>query len=338
MPAKENRITLNRLFIIVASVLVAIGIGLAWWWVNRLASAPQKEAEDELFVVSRTATTAEVERKLRERGLYKSEWAFERILSTYGGYAALEAGGYTVSKAMDAKILAKTLAGEPSHVWVTIPEGLRKEQIAIRLAEALEWSTEEEENFVNVATAMTFEKKEGYYFPDTYLFARNEKSLDVANKMLARFEEAFFPYFEKFLQANIRHDTAVRLASIIEREAAGASDMRLIAGILWNRLQQGMRLEIDATVQYVVGSKERGWWPKITREDIALASPYNTYQVQGLPPDPISNPGLAAIDAVLNAEETDCLFYLHDANRMIHCSPTFEGHQQNIEAYLRSNK
>lgn len=319
-------------------VLVFLGaaIVIGGLKIQQLFSAPLAVAEEELFVVARTATRDELEAKLRERGLYKNEWAFEQLLYRFGGYAAIKSGGYTVSKAMNAKQLAQTLTDEPSHAWVTVPEGLRKEQIARRLADALGWTKEEEENFVTFDTRTTSENKEGSFFPDTYLFSKKETGSEIANRMFARFEETFFPFYEKFLKANIRYDTGLKLASILEREAAGSSDNRLIAGILWNRLEIGMRLEIDATVQYAVGSEERGWWPKITREDIERDSPYNTYRVQGLPPHPISNPGLEAIDAVLNPEETDCLFYLHDPQRAIHCATTFEEHKQNIEEFLRA--
>ncbi|MFH1565593.1 MAG: endolytic transglycosylase MltG [bacterium] len=112
--------------------------------------------------------------------------------------------------------------------------------------------------------------------------------------------------------------------------------MPLIAGILWNRLLKEMKLEIDATVQYARGKTEKGWWTPIKASDITeIDSPYNTYKYKGLPPHPISNPGINAIEAVLNPIETDCLYYLHDDNREIHCAKTFEEHKANIEKYLK---
>ncbi|MBI2426541.1 MAG: endolytic transglycosylase MltG [Candidatus Kerfeldbacteria bacterium] len=324
----------SHLFISIAGVVFAL-IGGVLWWVGQQFTAPDASAEDELFVVSKVATVDEVKAKIQERRLFRTEWAFEKELVKRGGYEKIVPGGYTVSRAMDARTLATTLTSAPARVWVTIPEGFRKEQIAERLADALGWTSDEETQFVEVYTAMTFEKVEGYYFPDTYLLPVDESGLDIAARMLARFEEAFFPYYEKFANANIRYDTAVKVASIVQREAAGAHDMPLIAGILWNRLLTGMKLEVDATVQYVVGNKERGWWPVITKDDLAIDSPYNTYLHEGLPLHAISNPGLDAIDAVLNSEETECLYYLHDAVRVIHCAKTFEEHTQNIETYLR---
>ena len=95
-------------------------------------------------------------------------------------------------------------------------------------------------------------------------------------------------------------------------------------------------MEIDATVQYARGKLEDKWWAPIKASDIReIDSPYNTYKNKGLPPTPISNPGIDAIDAVLNPTETDCFYYLHDPSRIIHCAKTLEEHEMNIEEYLK---
>jgi UPF0755 protein len=122
----------------------------------------------------------------------------------------------------------------------------------------------------------------------------------------------------------------------VQREAANEADMPLIAGIIWNRLLNDppMKLEIDATVQYALGESEN-WWPRIKPADYKTDSAYNTYLHTGLPPHPICNPGLDAIHAALNPDETDCLYYLHDSNGQIHCAKTYEEHKLNIEKYLK---
>jgi UPF0755 protein len=154
--------------------------------------------------------------------------------------------------------------------------------------------------------------------------------------MTRNFDEKFAPYIGQFAEQNIVWTTGLKLASIIQREAAGKDDMPLIAGIIWNRLNDGMNLEIDATVQYARGKTDTGWWAPIKAEDIKnINSSYNTYKNKGLPPHPIDNPSLAAIEAVLHPVETDCLYYLHDNNRRIHCVKTFKEHQANIEKYLK---
>jgi UPF0755 protein len=123
---------------------------------------------------------------------------------------------------------------------------------------------------------------------------------------------------------------------LIQREAAGKDDMALISGVIWNRLLNDQPLEIDATIQYARVNDGSGWWAPIKASDIdTIDSAYNTYKNTGLPPTPISNPGLDAIEAALNPEETECFYYLHDKDRQIHCSKTLEEHEANVEKYLR---
>jgi len=133
----------------------------------------------------------------------------------------------------------------------------------------------------------------------------------------------------------LNEDTVIKIASIIQREAASKSDMALISGIIWNRIFSGMKLQIDATLQYAKGNEEDGWWGQVSSADKKIKSPYNTYLNIGLPPSAIANPGLSAITAAYNPQKTDCLFYLHDKNKKIHCSKTYEEHKANIAKYYK---
>jgi UPF0755 protein len=185
-------------------------------------------------------------------------------------------------------------------------------------------------------TAMEYDYREGVYFPDTYLIPVDENGLDTAKRMRIRFNEKFEGYPEKFAEKDVLWTTGLKVASIIQREAAGRQDMALISGVIWNRLLKDQPLEIDATVQYARENTGSGWWAPIKASDIDdIDSAYNTYKNEGLPPTPISNPGIDAIEAALNPEETDCFYYLHDNDRQIHCAETLEEHEENIEEYLR---
>lgn len=296
-------------------------------------SALQRNAEEERIVVNSTTTTAELIPKLKEQEYIRNEWAFEFALKRRGG--EIEPGGYKISKSMSAWKIAKILTSEPYMKWVVIPEGLRKEQIAEILATKLGWKEQEKSDWITKFTAMKYDYVEGVYFPDTYLIPKDESGLEIAQRFINKFNEEFALYSEKFIKANIKWDTALKIASLVQREAAGKDDMPLIAGIIWNRLLKGMKLEIDATVQYARGKTENNWWSPIKPADIQIDSPYNTYLYKGLPPHPIANPGIEAIDAVLNSTETECLYYLHDQNRQIHCAKTYEEHKANIEKYLK---
>jgi UPF0755 protein len=121
----------------------------------------------------------------------------------------------------------------------------------------------------------------------------------------------------------------VILASLIERETITDEERPIVAGILNNRLDIGMALQVDATIQYAKGS-----WDPILPQDKALNSPYNTYKFPGLPPGPIANPGLTSLKAVANPEETDFFYYLHDSKGKIYYAKTLEEHNQNITKYL----
>ena len=182
---------------------------------------------------------------------------------------------------------------------------------------------------------MKYDDIEGVYFPDTYLIPVSETPLQTANRLIAKFNEKFAPYLPLFNKQNIQWTKGLTLASIIQREAANDADMPLIAGILLNRLNQKIPLSVDATLQYVRGNKGAGWWVPITVNDKKTVSAYNTYKNAGLPPHPISNPGLPAIESVLNPTKTDCLYYLHDKNHITHCAVTYAEHQANILKYLK---
>ena len=161
-----------------------------------------------------------------------------------------------------------------------------------------------------------------------------ETPSETGDRLIADFNQAFAPYLLEFNAQNIKWTTGLTFASIIQREAANDSDMPLIAGILWNRLNAGMPLDVDATVQYARGDTGSGWWAPITVADESIVSPFNTYLNKGLPPHPISNPGLPAIDAVLHPATTDCLYYLHDDQGVIHCAATYAEQEANVQTYL----
>ncbi len=293
--------------------------------------------EESVFVVGRNQTESEIVDKLKTQGLIKSKSVFLATLYLRGMRDAIEPGGYTISQQMTSWRIMNKITTTPDMKWVIVREGLRKEQIGELFAETFGWSVEDVEKWNMEYTKMEIDHVEGTYFPDTYLIPIDEDGLSVAKRMTRRFNEQFEPYITQFAEQNIKWTTGLTLASIIQREAAGKEDMSLIAGILWNRLEKDMKLEIDATVQYARGKTEEGWWTLISSEDIqTIDSPYNTYMYNGLPPHPIANPGIDAIDAVLHPTQTNCLYYLHDSNRQIHCAETYEGHKENIEKYLRN--
>ncbi|MFA5743001.1 MAG: endolytic transglycosylase MltG [Candidatus Paceibacterota bacterium] len=292
----------------------------------------------ERFVVAIDKNTVDdVSADLFSSGFIKDREAFKKAFGAEEGEAVVS-GGYKISKDMSAEQIVKVLRDKPYMKWIVIPEGLRKEEIAELLANTLGWTIAQKEKWINDYTAMKLDYIEGVYFPDTYLIPVDEDPLKVAERLQAKFNEKFAAYLPEFNSQNIKWTTGLTFASIVQREAANDSDMPLIAGILWNRLAQNMALNVDATLQYVRGDTGKGWWASISIADKKTESPYNTYLNKGLPPHPICNPGIPAIEATLNPAETDCIYYLHDADHVTHCSKTYEEHLDNIEKYLKNGE
>jgi len=318
----------NKKNIIVGAIILLIGILAGAYYF--LFSGPKREFEMERIVVNLNTTEEELIPKLKEQGYIRNEWAFKLVMKIKGWEGKIQPGAYTVSKTMDAWALADTLVRFRYQGWAVIPEGLRNEEVAEILQEKLYWSDNTKKEFLNYA-------EEGYSFPDTYLLDLTNSGNAgkvVAEAMKNQFDEKVVGLFKEAEKSNIKNDTLIALASLVQREAANENDMPLIAGVIWNRWLKGMPFQIDATIQYALG-EPGNWWPIIKPDDYKLDSPYNTYLHKGRPPAPICNPGLAAVEAVIHSEETNYLYYLHDSKGQIHLAKTYEEHLQNIEKYLK---
>lgn len=233
----------------------------------------------------------------------------------------------TLSDFVDlANNLGGSLLAAADSDYVHIRAGLRKEEIADLLGKNLDWSKEQK-----IAFAIAIE---GKYYPGTYSIPSSGDEDILREVMLHRFKRQVVERYSTSTAKVIKLDVALKVASLIEREAGGKNDMRLISGVIWNRIFRDMPLGIDATLQYAKATSSP-WWPKVLSADKDIDSRFNTYIYKGLPPTPIASPGLAAIDAALNPKKTDCLYYLHDSARRIHCATTYGGHLKNIKKYLQ---
>ncbi len=271
---------------------------------------------------------------LANEKLIKNPWLFRLFIVG----KTIESGGYRFDQSMWMWQAAEKATGRPDLMWVTINGCLRREQIGEMIGKKLGWDQMKLDDWNTAYQKLQPEYIEGVYYPDTYLIPTDESGFQVAQRFINHFNEVFAPYAGQFQDADIRWVTALKIASLIEREAAGTADMPLISGIIWNRLDKKMLLQIDATLQYTHGKNADGsWWGAIDLSEKQNDSPYNSYKVKGLPPTPICSPGIHAIKAVLLSEETDCLFYLHDYDGQIHCAVTYEEHKENIETYLKQS-
>lgn len=318
-----------------AMLWCGIVIGAAFALFYFLLSAPGSSGDAERFIVPQGTSREAAAELLAHNGFIRNGWAFT-VLATAEG-ASVRPGAYKLATDMNAFEVARVIAAGPYMEWVTVPEGLRKEEIADQLQKALGWDDTKKAQFLDAyETLGKSDYKEGVYFPDSYLLPKNEDGGAIAARFIQHFNEKFAPYASDAAKQNVKWTTLVKIASLVQREAAGTNDMPLIAGVIWNRLLQGMKLDIDATVEYARGDAGNGYWAPLHAGDTAkFDSPYNTYLYKGLPPTPIANPGIAAITAALHNASTTCLYYLHDATGEIHCSDTYAEHRANIERYLK---
>ncbi len=300
---------------------------------SRFFGAVDTQAVPAEFVIQPGTSIQEAAQLVAASGVTRSSWALRVALLKDSERADIRGGGYSIGKNMDVWTLAKVLTDPPAIAFVTFPPGIRKEQIGAILADELNWSAAQEKEWITVATNPDPNFVEGVYYPDTYLIPSDQSPTQIAARMRGRFTDVFAPYAKEAQRQNIPWVKVLTLASIVDREAS-KDDKALVAGILWNRLENGMRLQADATLQYAKGT-EGNWWPQPTSADKYVNSPFNTYKHAGLPPHPINNPSLSSINAVLHPVTTDCIFYLHDNDHQIHCSLTYAGQVRNVDRYLR---
>jgi len=321
---------MKKIFLFLSTVLLIL-IYFYWYFFGPVG----KNKDQEIFIVPKNKTDFNLVKNLKDKKLIKDNIILDYYLDNFVFFADVRPGGYKLSKNMWALDIFKKLSGKPDFVWVSWSSCLRKEQIGEILASELGWNSQELDKWNTVYTNSSQEYFEGVYYPDTYLIPVDESGKQIAKRFINRFNEKFAPLADKYIEKNIRWVTGLKIASLISREAAGKSDMHLISGIIWNRLDKGMPLQIDATMQYTLGKNNEGkWWGAIDLKEQKNDSPYNSYLHKGLPPTPICSPNIDYIEAALNPEETDCIFYLHDHFRQIHCAVTYEEHLQNIKKYL----
>ncbi len=324
---KKIGVFLGGVVATVVFVLVVLGILLTQF--QPVASTPQPSIQ---FVIPRGQAVQVIASRLRDAGIIRQPLAFRLELQRLGKTDKLQAGSFQVSANMSLTQLVGTLTTGTNDIWVTIPEGWRREEIADSLA-TQELAVFNRDEFLTLTDG-----NEGMLFPDTYLVPRQATAKQLATLLTDTFETKVEEGLsEEIAQSTHSFPEALIMASLVQREASSASEMPMIAGILWKRIEIGMPLQVDATLQYVKGynKTEKAWWTSPLAADKQLSSPFNTYMNAGLPPRPIANPGLDAIKAALAPVETDNLFYIHDRTGQVHYAKTLEQHNANVQKYLR---
>ncbi len=319
----------------IAFVLIPIVTFLSLYFVWNNFGSTGDSKETQVFVVPQNTEGFSVAQSLKDKKFIRNTKAFQFLLDNFSGGYEIKPGGYRLAENLNAWQVMKKITGKFDLVWFTESYCVRREQLGEYLSETLNWNTEQLNSWNSFNKNTNSEYFEGVYYPDTYLIPLDETPDAVAQRFINNFNQKMSPLLPQFADKNIKWTTGLKIASLIAREAAGTKDMKLISGIIWNRLDKGMALQIDATMQYTLGKNASGkWWGSIDLAQKKNDSPYNSYLTKGLPPTPICSPNIDAIEAALNPEPTDCLYYLHDVYKEIHCAETYQEHLANIEKYL----
>lgn len=294
------------------------------WWKNGLSAVEKNNKTEITFVVGKGEGVREIANSLKKENLIKDPIAFFLLVRFQLNLDnKIQAGDHRLSKSMTAEQIAKALTVASNDIWITIPEGLRAQEISDILQKEIpsyqtSWRTDLQGN-------------EGYLFPDTYLIPRTAEIDLILSVFKNNFKEKYAT-----LNTGKTQNEIVTVASLIEREAKYQEDRPLVASVIYNRLEIGMGLNIDATVQYALGFQEdkKNWWKKdLTFDDLKINSPYNTYLHAGLPPTPIANPGLASLEAAVNPARTNYFYYISDKTGKNHYAETIEQQNTNIRKY-----
>lgn len=309
-----------------------------WWGVRALDAELRLPAEGLRIEIASGVSLRGVANDLGERGLLDAPW----LLALYGRYTGdatrIRAGEYELAPGTTPRtLLEKFVAGQVYLHQLTIIEGSRFREVlgAIRAHPAIAASTLGADELMAELGAPGIHP-EGQFFPDTYRFPRGTSDVDLLRQARAALLQRLDAAWSKRppdLEIGSEYEALV-LASIIEKETALASERRLISGVFHERLRRGMRLQTDPTVIYGLGE---GYDGNLRRQDLERDTPYNTYTRGGLPPTPIALPGAGAIDAAVDPERTDAVYFvatgLGDGSHRF--SATLEEHDRAVQEYLR---
>lgn len=312
--------------IILLCLFILFFILAVTWWNNGQKAVNIADTGSKMFVIRPETNVREISSLLKKEGLIKDPVVFFLLVKKLGIEKNIQAGDYLLSPSLSALDVARSLTKGVVDIWVTIPEGKRAEEIAEILKEKI---PSYKDSWKEILAS-----HEGYLFPDTYLIPKDASIQLIANLLQNTFAEKYLTL--KPSTTNLSKEEIVILASLIEREARHPEDRPLVSSVIHNRLDSGMALQIDATVQYALGfnANDSTWWKKeLTASDLKIDSAYNTYINVGLPPSPIANPGLAALVAAAHPANTNYYYYITDKKLINHYARTNAEHIANIQKY-----
>ncbi len=320
--------------------MCVIGAFLLVIWFVSLIFFPSYNQGSVEVLIPQGADSLRIAKILSQHQLIKSPFLFILLSKIFNWEKDLKAGKYELTSPSLIEVLHRLRKGEIKIYRVTIPEGLPKWEVAKILSSK---GVVKEDEFLRLIDNPQIFKEdcnfplpkdslEGYLYPDTYYFTRNENPQEVVKKFLVRFEEVVRLLYENWREKNhFSLEEVITLASIVEKEARVSSEKPIIAAVFYNRLQKGLRLRADPTVKYALGNfRER-----LTLSGLKIPSFYNTYLYHGLPPGPICSPGKDSIYAVLYPAKVDYLYFVAKGNGSHQFSQTYEQHLKAVYQYQK---
>lgn len=287
-------------------------------------ASPALFPRNAIFIVEKGWSIAHIGEQLHQEQIIRSPLFFSTVAGSDG--RPIQAGAYQFSEPINVWGVVEALTSGSNAIKpirVTFPEGATAKEMADILLEVVPGF--EYKDFITRATP-----REGYLFPDTYIIAPGTANSEIISMLEKNFEAKIETLKPEIDRSKKTVAELVVLASLLEKEARTYDVRRTIAGILWNRLDTDMPLQVDAVFGYIKGTKT--FHPSY--DDLEIESPYNTYRNKGLPPGAIGNPGLESLRAAATPLETKYFFYLTDRNGIMRYATTFEGHVRNRALYL----
>jgi len=292
-----------------------------------LSLAPQDFPQDEIIKVQKGQTVSQVANLLNEKQIIKSPFMFKLFVAMISTNRSVKATDYLFEEPQSVLRVAYRLVNGIQDLplkKITIIEGMTAQNIADTIKKVIP-------KFDSKSFMVLAKPYEGYLFPETYFFYENVSPEDVLNQLRDTFKEKIKTELLAIQAFGKPLEDVIKMASIVEKEATNLNDKKIIAGILWKRLEIGMPLQVDPPFYYILGKDSAS----LSRNDLASDSPYNTYTHKGLPPTPISNPSLDTIQATLTPIKTNYLFYLSDKKGTMHYAVDHDGHVANKDKYIR---
>lgn len=292
-----------------------------------LVSPPSDFKTPTMVYIEKGQGALSISKELQSLGIVKSSKIASNLMTYFGKEKKIQAGVYIFKKPESVIVVAKRIVqGDFGYtpIKITIPEGSNYRQLASII----------HGKYDAMATS-TLEAKlkplEGFLFPDTYFFAPFTSDTEIIQKLQETFTKKTQPLMEKVAASGKTLTDVIKLASILEEEVKTTEDRKMVADLLLRRMLIGMPLQVDASLAYINGKTSA----QLTLKDLKLDNPYNTYTHRGLPPTPISNPGLDTIMAVLEPIPNEYLFYLSDKDGITHFSKTLDEHAKAKRQYLK---